>query len=110
MNPHFPWPDINRRVLVAALAVAPTLPQLLTLAAAQAQTSPLASWNDGPAKQVILDFVRATTDRASPSFVRQLTACSIFQQGNSAQAAVGANTDDGARALWPGGKFLYGLT
>jgi phosphoserine phosphatase len=80
MNPNFPWPDINRRVLVAALAVAPALPQLLTPAAAQAQTSPLASWNDGPAKQVILDFVRAATDRASPSFVQPEERIATFDQ------------------------------
>ena len=35
-----------------------------------AQTAPLPSWNDGPAKQAILDFVRATTDRSSSQFVK----------------------------------------
>ena len=35
-----------------------------------AQTAPLASWNDGPAKQAILTFVRATTDRSSQQFVQ----------------------------------------
>jgi phosphoglycolate phosphatase-like HAD superfamily hydrolase len=30
---------------------------------------PLPSWNDGPAKKAILDFVRATTDKASPKYV-----------------------------------------
>jgi phosphoglycolate phosphatase-like HAD superfamily hydrolase len=35
----------------------------------RAQTAPLASWNDGPAKQAILNFVHATTDSASPQFV-----------------------------------------
>jgi hypothetical protein len=34
-----------------------------------AQATPLPSWNDGAAKQAIVDFVRATTDRASPNFV-----------------------------------------
>ena len=33
---------------------------------AQAADDPLASWNDGPAKQAILAFVAATTDQASP--------------------------------------------
>jgi hypothetical protein len=33
------------------------------------QTDPLPSWNDWPAKQVIVDFVRVTTDQASPKFV-----------------------------------------
>ena len=30
---------------------------------------PLASWNEGPAKQGIVDFARATTDKASSTFV-----------------------------------------
>src|SRR5262245_47033986 len=33
------------------------------------KTDPLPSWNDGAAKKAILDFVRATTDKASPKFV-----------------------------------------
>jgi hypothetical protein len=33
------------------------------------QADPLPSWNDGPAKKAILDFVRLTTDKASPKFV-----------------------------------------
>jgi len=39
---------------------------------AHAQTAtadPLGSWNDGPAKQAIIDFVRATTNPANPNFV-----------------------------------------
>ncbi len=31
--------------------------------------TPLPSWNDGPAKKAILDFVRATTDKTSPLYV-----------------------------------------
>ena len=70
----------NRRPLLGALATLPTLPTLpglLGLTAARAQTSvasatPLESWNDGPAKQAILDFVRATTDRASTGDGRSL--------------------------------------
>jgi hypothetical protein len=70
----------NRRPLLGALATLPTLPTLpglLGLTATRAQTSqasatPLASWNDGPAKQAILDFVRATTDRASTGYGRSL--------------------------------------
>jgi phosphoglycolate phosphatase-like HAD superfamily hydrolase len=34
-----------------------------------AQTDPLPSWNDGPAKQAIIKFVQATTAQSSPSFV-----------------------------------------
>src|SRR5436309_7320436 len=42
---------------------------LLADVRAGAQTDPLPSWNDGPAKQAILDFVKATTDPSSPKLV-----------------------------------------
>ena len=54
--------------------------QLLLPAAAQAPADPLASWNDGPAKQAIVDFVRATTDRASPNFVPPEERIATFDQ------------------------------
>ena len=41
---------------------------------------PLASWNDGPAKQAILDFVRATTDQASSKFVPPEERIACFDQ------------------------------
>jgi hypothetical protein len=73
--------DMNRRVLLATLAALPTVPALLTTAApVQAQASQLASWNDGPAKQAILDFVRSTTDRASPEFVPPEERIATFDQ------------------------------
>jgi phosphoserine phosphatase len=73
---------VNRRALIAALATAPALPQLLIPTAAPAQTTatPLASWNDGPAKQAILDFVRATTDRASANYVPPAERIVTFDQ------------------------------
>ena len=39
-----------------------TLAVLALALSAQAQTDPLPSWNDGPAKQAIVEFVQATTD------------------------------------------------
>ena len=42
---------------------------LLALTLANAQTDPLPSWNDGPAKQAIVEFVRATTEAGGPKFV-----------------------------------------
>jgi phosphoglycolate phosphatase-like HAD superfamily hydrolase len=74
-------PDPNRRLLLGALAIMPTL---LGATAAQAQpataTTPLASWKDGPAKQAIVDFVRVTTDRTSPSFVPPEERIATFDQ------------------------------
>ncbi len=44
------------------------------------QSTPLVSWSDGPAKQAILDFVRATTDAASPLFVPPAERVATFDQ------------------------------
>ena len=75
---------INRRVMLSTLAVLPVLPGLLRPipAAAQAPAAggPLPSWNDGAAKQAILDFVRATTDQASQSYVRPEERIATFDQ------------------------------
>jgi hypothetical protein len=72
----------SRRALVSTLAAIPILPELLYPNAAQAQapTAPLASWNDGPAKQAVLNFVRATTDRTSTSFVAPEERIATFDQ------------------------------
>jgi phosphoserine phosphatase len=43
-------------------------------------TDPLPSWNDGPAKTAILEFVRKTTDPASPEFVPQKDRIATFDQ------------------------------
>jgi len=47
---------------------------------AHAQTDPLPSWNDGPAKQAILSFVKGTTDPASPKFVPPAERIATFDQ------------------------------
>jgi phosphoserine phosphatase len=72
---------VSRRVILATLAAAPALRQLLPSAAqAQEQSTPLASWNDGAAKQAILDFVRATTDPASTNFIPAEERIAAFDQ------------------------------
>jgi phosphoglycolate phosphatase-like HAD superfamily hydrolase len=48
--------------------------------AASAQSDPLPSWNDGPAKQAIVKFVHATTDAASPNFVPFAERIATFDQ------------------------------
>jgi hypothetical protein len=66
---------------------------LLFLSAhAQAQTDPLPSWNDGPAKKAIIEFVQATTDKASPKFVLPRSA---YRHVRSGRHAVGR-----AAPLW----------
>jgi phosphoserine phosphatase len=49
-------------VLTLALALA-------WAASAPAQSDPLPSWNDGPTKQAILEFVQKTTDKSGPDYV-----------------------------------------
>jgi phosphoglycolate phosphatase-like HAD superfamily hydrolase len=91
MKPIIPRPVVNRRILLSGLA-APVVLSALRLTAAQAQlpgappapgpllSDPLASWNEGPAKQAILDFVRATTDPASPKLVPPQERIATFDQ------------------------------
>lgn len=53
---------------------------LLFALQATAQTDPLPSWNDGPAKQAILAFVADTTTQGSPKFVPQTERIAAFDQ------------------------------
>ena len=73
--------DLRRRALLAGLSA---LPVAVSLGArsGQAQTpaDPLASWNNGAAKQAILDFVHATTDRAGPNYVPPDDRIATFDQ------------------------------
>jgi haloacid dehalogenase-like hydrolase len=48
--------------------------------AANAAADPLPSWNDGPAKQAILDFVKTTTDKNNPKFVPPEDRIATFDQ------------------------------
>ena len=52
---------------------------ILTSAIAYAQ-DPLPSWNEGPTKQAIIEFVKATTDQSSPKFVPPAERIATFDQ------------------------------
>ncbi len=84
MKPIIPSPKFNRRTLLSALAVLPAMSGPLLTSSAQAQTAAsgdaLASWNDGPAKQAIFEFVRATTEQGSPKFVQPEERIATFDQ------------------------------
>jgi phosphoglycolate phosphatase-like HAD superfamily hydrolase len=76
-------PGIDRRALLSTLALLPALSALSLSVSASAQTASsgtLPSWNEGPAKQAILDFVRETTDRANPKFVPPEERIAAFDQ------------------------------
>ncbi len=44
------------------------------------QADPLPSWNDGPAKAGILEFMRAVTEKNSPDFIEPLERIATFDQ------------------------------
>ena len=83
---------ISRRILVSTLATLPMLAGLRHTAVAQAQlpeqqptyrqvpVEALPSWNDGPSKRAILDFVHATTNPASPKLVPPEERIATFDQ------------------------------
>jgi hypothetical protein len=64
--------DRLRAVLLCAL--------LLLGGCASVRVDPLPSWNDGPARQAIVDFVRQTTDASSPQFVPPDRRIATFDQ------------------------------
>ncbi len=53
---------------------------LLFITCAAAQSDPLPSWNNGPAKKAILELVRVTTDSSSPKFVQPEQRIAAFDQ------------------------------
>jgi phosphoglycolate phosphatase-like HAD superfamily hydrolase len=59
-----------------AMLAALSLPAVAEMPA----TDVLASWNEGPAKQAIVDFVKATTDQSSPNFVPPEERLATFDQ------------------------------
>jgi phosphoglycolate phosphatase-like HAD superfamily hydrolase len=65
--------SILTRLLVLAISLAAT-------AHALAQSDPLPSWNDGPAKQAIVAFVQATTTQGSSRFVPPSERIATFDQ------------------------------
>src|SRR6516162_6765229 len=66
--------------LVTGLAALAAILCAVYPARALAQTDPLPSWNDGPAKQAIVEFVQKTTDKSSPTFVPQEERIATFDQ------------------------------
>src|SRR5215475_7471007 len=82
MGPIKTFSGINRRIFIWGLAALPAL-SITSLpggAVAQAPGGLLPSWNEGAAKQAILDFVRTTVDRSSPSYVAPDERIAVFDQ------------------------------
>ena len=64
-------PNLLAAALIGAVAFMATIAQA---------ADPLASWNDGPAKQAIVEFVKATTTQGSPQFVPPEERVATFDQ------------------------------
>ena len=73
-------PIMNIRIINRIVSAAALLALGVGCTTAQAARDPLPSWNDGPAKQAIVDFVRATTHKGSPKFVPQEQRIATFDQ------------------------------
>jgi phosphoserine phosphatase len=73
----------TRRLLLSGMAASAAL-AALRLESALAQLAPsaalLSSWNNGPAKQGIFDFVQATIDRSNPNYVMPEDRIAVFDQ------------------------------
>src|SRR5213595_4129220 len=75
-TPAFAKAPAGRQNLIAAALVC-----ALALATIAAQAAdPLSSWNDGPARQAIVEFVKATTTQGSPQFVPAEGRVATFDQ------------------------------
>ena len=72
MKSTYPW--------LGAVAIGAMITLLSMAPAANAQTDPLPSWNDGPARQAIVDFVQATTTNGSSTFVPPAERIATFDQ------------------------------
>ncbi len=72
---------LSRRAVISSAALLSAHAMLrFNPALAQAAGSQLASWNDGPARQAVIDFVRATTDETSKTFVPAGERVATFDQ------------------------------
>ena len=83
---------------------------LFVATAAAAQTDPLSSWHDRPAKQAIVGFVKKTTTQGSPQFIAPAERIAVFDNDGTLwaeqpiyfQFALRARPRQGARAAASG--------
>ena len=84
MSPNPLVSGFNRRTMLTAISTLVAFFGALHPVAASDKTlirgDPLASWNEGAAKQAIVDFVRATTGPASSDYVSPDERIAVFDQ------------------------------
>jgi phosphoglycolate phosphatase-like HAD superfamily hydrolase len=71
---------MNRRPKVPNLICAVIAVVLFALALADARAQSLPSWNDGPAKQAIVSFVKEVTDKSGAKYVEPEDRIATFDQ------------------------------
>jgi phosphoglycolate phosphatase-like HAD superfamily hydrolase len=72
---------MNRRDVLVGAATAIAAVSIAESASARTTATPiLASWKDGPAKQGLINFARATGDASSPNFVKPEDRIATFDQ------------------------------
>src|SRR5580700_11155332 len=71
--------DLSRRLQICRSAALALSFFLIGVAGAYAR-DPLPSWNDGPAKEAILSFVKETTEKSSPKYVEPKDRVATFDQ------------------------------
>jgi len=71
---------VSRRAFVSTGAAAFFLRDGLAMTRSEVQNDSLPSWNDGPSKQMILDFVKDTTDKSSSKYVQPADRIATFDQ------------------------------
>jgi phosphoserine phosphatase len=73
-------PVVTIRTINTMISTAALLAFGASCITALAARDPLPSWNEGPAKLAIVDFVHATTDKGSPKFVPPAERIATFDQ------------------------------
>ena len=80
-DPRSPHPgDVGRRGVLLGASTAFAMAALGRSTSAQTQSDPLSAWNDGPAKEAILEFVRVTTTQGNAQFVPVAERIATFDQ------------------------------
>ena len=69
---------VSRRILLSTMALLPALIGPLRPVSVLAQTDALPSWNDGPAKASITDFVKRVSTQGDPDFVSPEQRIAVF--------------------------------
>jgi len=69
-----------KRTTIKRITILSQLFIVSLLSQAYAQSDPLPSWNDGPGKKAIVEFVKTTTEKGNAKFVAPEARIAVFDQ------------------------------